>query len=297
MARAACAASYHPVAPQRGYLVVGYAQNLAQNPLGVFAQKGWGNGGRFRAVYLDWVADYRILAPIGVLDVDCHAPRAQVGVLQNLRRVLHRAGGDSQLGENLRRLMLGYGSRPRAHYGLHLVGAGGARFGGVVARVAYQVGASGEREYRIPGVAGDAWDSILALAGRADLIGDPRYDAPESRAARADEVESIVSAWTRTVTKHEAAQILTELGIPAGAVQDTAEILQDPHLRARRMAIDVQDPNRGEYPIIGNPIKIDGAEAPPIPPPLLGEHTERILGEILGVSDDEIASLRRDGVI
>jgi len=163
--------------------------------------------------------------------------------------------------------------------------------------VIYPCKPGGANDYVAIVLAGDAWDSILALAGRADLIGDPRYAAPESRAARADEVESIVSAWTRTVTKHEAARILTELGIPAGAVQDTAEVLKDPHLRARRMALDVQDPNRGEYQIIGNPIKIDGAEARPIPPPLLGEHTEQVLREILGMSADEVAALRRDGVV
>ena len=155
----------------------------------------------------------------------------------------------------------------------------------------------GANDYVAIVLAGDAWDTVLALADRADLIGDPRYDSHEARLARADEVEAIVSGWTRTVTKHEAARILTELGIPAGAVQDTAEILNDPHLKARRMSVDVQDPNRGAYQIIGNPIKIAGAEAEISPPPLLGEHSDAVLGEILGMSADEAAALRRDGVV
>lgn len=163
--------------------------------------------------------------------------------------------------------------------------------------VIYPCAPGGANDYVAIVLAGDAWDAILALADRADLIGDPRYASHESRIQRADEVESIVSGWTRTVTKHEAARILTDLGIPAGAVQDTAEVLNDPHLRARRMAVDIQDPNRGAYRIIGNPIKIAGAETEITPPPLLGEHSEQVLGEILGISADEAASLRRDGVV
>ncbi len=163
--------------------------------------------------------------------------------------------------------------------------------------VIYPCKPGGANDYVAIVLAGDAWDTILALADRADLIGDPRYDSHEARLARPDEVEAIVSEWTRTVTKHEAARILTELGIPAGAVQDTAEILNDPHLKARRMAVNVQDHNRGAYQIIGNPIKIAGAEAEITPPPLLGEHSDAVLGEILGMSADEMAALRRDGVV
>ncbi len=146
-------------------------------------------------------------------------------------------------------------------------------------------------------LAGDSWDSILALAGRADLIGDARYATDESRALRCDEVEEIVSSWTRTVTKYEAMQALTELGIPAGAVQDTAEILQDEHLRARDMIIDMSDSERGDYQIIGCPIKVDGSAVRIEPPPLLGEHSEQVLEQILGMTSAEVDELRDAGVV
>ena len=83
-------------------------------------------------------------------------------------------------------------------------------------------------------LAGDSWDTILALADRADLIGDPRYATPEARAERPGEVEEIVSAWTRTITKQEAMRTMTELGIAAGSVQDTYEVLQDPPPQSAR---------------------------------------------------------------
>ena len=64
-------------------------------------------------------------------------------------------------------------------------------------------------------LAGDSWDTILALADRADLIGDPRYSTPEAREQRPDEVEEIITSWTCAITKYEAMQTLTELGIAA----------------------------------------------------------------------------------
>ena len=146
-------------------------------------------------------------------------------------------------------------------------------------------------------LAGDSWDTILALADRADLIGDPRYSTHEARAERPDEVEEIITAWTRTITKRQAMQTLTELGIAAGAVQDSCEVLRDPHLKAREMVIDIQDPARGEYQIIGCPIKVEGNDVPVTPPPLLGQHSEEVLTTLLGMNHQEIATLREEGVV
>ena len=155
----------------------------------------------------------------------------------------------------------------------------------------------GSNDYVALILAGDCWDSILALAGRADLIGDPRYATDEARRQRPDEVESIVSSWTLTVTKHEAMRTMTDLGYPAGAVQDTAEVLADPHLRAREMVVDMQDPERGHYQLIGNPIKLAGNDVPIQPPPLLGQHTAEVLYQLLGITPAEIDSLHNDGVV
>ena len=146
-------------------------------------------------------------------------------------------------------------------------------------------------------LAGDSWDTILALADRADLIGDPRYATHEAREERPDEVAEIVSSWTRTVTKREAMQTLTELGIAAGAVQDSCEVLRDPHLKAREMVLDIADPARGDYQVIGCPIKVEGNDVQVTPPPLLGEHSEEVLTTLLGISDQEVAELRKDGVV
>ena len=146
-------------------------------------------------------------------------------------------------------------------------------------------------------LAGDSWDTILALADRADLIGDPRYATHEARAERPDEVEEIISAWTRTITKHEAMRTLTELGIAAGAVQDSCEVLQDPHLKAREIVIDMRDPARDDYQVIGCPIKVEGNDVRVTPPPLLGEHSEEVLTSLLGMNSEQVSTLREEGVV
>ena len=82
------------------------------------------------------------------------------------------------------------------------------------------------------------WRRLLAVIGREDLIGDPRYDSPAARAERAAEVNEMIAAWTRQHTKHEAMEIIGAAGIPAGAVLDTLELTNDPDLRAARHHAD-----------------------------------------------------------
>ena len=92
-------------------------------------------------------------------------------------------------------------------------------------------------------------------------------------------------------------QTLTELGIAAGAVQDSCEVLQDPHIKAREMVIDMQDPARGDYQVIGCPIKVEGNDVQVTPPPLLGEHSDEVLDTLLGMNSREVTKLREDGVV
>ena len=146
-------------------------------------------------------------------------------------------------------------------------------------------------------LSGDSWDTILAVAGRAELIGDARYATHEARFENAAEVEAIISGWTRTVTKREAMDVLVPLGVACGMVQDTAEVLADEHLRAREMVVEMVDAKRGEYIALGNPIKIASNDVSIAPPPLLGEHSGEVLGSLLGLGGGEVERLRDEGVI
>ena len=146
-------------------------------------------------------------------------------------------------------------------------------------------------------LSGDSWDTILAVAGRAELIGDKRYATHEGRCEHAAEVEEIISGWTNTVTKREAMDTLVPLGVACGMVQDTSEVLDDKHLQVREMVVRMEDEARGEYLALGNPIKIASNDMEIEPPPLLGEHAGEVLESLLGLNDGDIARLRDGGVI
>jgi len=146
-------------------------------------------------------------------------------------------------------------------------------------------------------ITGDAWESILALSGNSDLIGNKLYDSEISRKKQADQVYEIVSEWTKKHTKNEIMDILSDLGIPCSPIKDTVELLNDDHLNQREMVIDVNDPARGSYKAIGCPIKVGNSKINITPPPLLGENTEQILEDLLGFNESKIKSLKKNGII
>ena len=155
----------------------------------------------------------------------------------------------------------------------------------------------GPNDYVALVLAGDSWDALLAVMGRDDLIGDERYAAQEARYQRPGEVEEIVSQWTSTKTKYEIMETLGVLGIPCGAVQDTSELLEDPHLREREMVVEIADPARGKYLALGCPIKVSSNKVTVAPPPLLGQHSEEALSALLGLGQEDLAGLKGRGVI
>ena len=88
-----------------------------------------------------------------------------------------------------------------------------------------------------------------------------------------------------------------EAGVPCGATLDTGEVLADPHLHARDMIVDIDYPTRGTYQTVGCPVKLSDSPAEVTRPPLLGEHTAEVLAALCGVSADEVAKLKAQGVV
>ena len=144
--------------------------------------------------------------------------------------------------------------------------------------------------------AADVASAAHAPSGRADLVGDARYETGEARWQRKDEVDALMEAWTSKRSKHEVMKILAGAGVPCGACLDTGEVLNDPHLRERDMIVEVEHPVRGRYVTVGNPIKLSASPTTIGPSPLLGEHRRTILTE-LGYSDADINALAADGAI
>src|SRR5215468_3560398 len=131
------------------------------------------------------------------------------------------------------------------------------------------------------------WTRLLKVIGREDLVGDKRYDTNQARSGRAAEVDEIIAGWTRQHTKEEAMGIIGEAGVPAGAVFDTLELMNDASLSARGIMQDVEHPTTGRYKMPAWPVRFDGAPPKVKPSPLLGQHNAEVLGQWLAIGNAE----------
>jgi crotonobetainyl-CoA:carnitine CoA-transferase CaiB-like acyl-CoA transferase len=113
------------------------------------------------------------------------------------------------------------------------------------------------------------------------------------RVEKRDEIMAVLTEKIARLERHALLAVLDEADVPVGPVNDVAEILRDPHVRARRLVGSFDYPEVGEFRALAIPYKFLGWDDPEIGrPPLLGEHTERVLSGLLGLSGDEITKLR-----
>jgi formyl-CoA transferase len=172
----------------------------------------------------------------------------------------------------------------------------GNQLGSGVPGTTFRCAPGGPNDYVFIFVQQQMWPPLVRAIGREDLAGDARYATAEARWKHKAEVDALVEAWTSQRSKHEVMKILGSAGVPCGAVLDTGEVINDPHLRARDMIVEVEHPVRGKYVTVGNPIKLSASPTTIGPSPLLGEHRHEILTE-LGYSDADITALAKDGAI
>jgi formyl-CoA transferase len=143
------------------------------------------------------------------------------------------------------------------------------------------------------------WHSIARVLGREDLLEHPDYATTPGRAARVEEIDALVSAWTGVRGKDEVMRVMTEAHVPCAPVRTTAEVAADPHLEARGFWADLPHPRRGRARVPNSPIRLHGCERGRAArsAPLLGQDTDRVLAELLGLGPDELAALHAAGVI
>ena len=141
------------------------------------------------------------------------------------------------------------------------------------------------------------WETFCRTLEAEALLEKEEYETNELRLAHADQLKEDLEKLFAEHGMHEIEQSLEQAGIAAAHVMGIEEALEDEHLLARKMVIDVEDPGVGPIKLVGNPIKL--SESKPvtdIPSPLLGENTEEILAEI-GYTEEDINQLREEGVI
>ena len=139
------------------------------------------------------------------------------------------------------------------------------------------------------------WPRLLEAIGRKDLIGDPRYDTQAARVEHEAEIDAIISEWTRKHDKYEAMRVIGA-AVPAGAVRDTLELMNDPKFVERGIIQSIQHPT-GPFKMAGWPVRFNGHPPPVSPAPLLGQHSAEALRDWLGMSEEQVAALRSDKVI
>ncbi|MGE0205806.1 MAG: CoA transferase, partial [Hyphomicrobiaceae bacterium] len=104
-----------------------------------------------------------------------------------------------------------------------------------------------------------------------------------------------IERWTMTKSKLEAMDILNRYDIPCGPILSMKELAEDRSLRETGTLVEVAHPTRGPYLSVGNPIKLSDSPAEVIRSPLLGEHTDEILRDVLGYGEAEIAEIKQHG--
>jgi formyl-CoA transferase len=133
--------------------------------------------------------------------------------------------------------------------------------------------------------------------GREELINDPRFENPDARVKNVAAVDEIINAWTKTRTKHEAMQQVGGAGIPAGAVFDTMELTNDKSFEERGIMQVMQHPSYKDYKMPAWPVRVDGKPPRVKASPILGQHTDDVLTNWLGLSEAEVKSLHGEGVV
>ena len=142
-----------------------------------------------------------------------------------------------------------------------------------------------------------AFDGLARAVGREDWIDDPDWSTPEARLPKLDRMFDAIEQWTKTKTKFEVMKILNPLNVPCGPVLSMKELAEEPSLRATGTVVEVDHPDRGRYLSVGCPIKLSDSPAEVRRSPLLGEHTEEILADLLGLDAAAIAAAKADGSV
>ncbi|MBO66760.1 MAG: formyl-CoA transferase [Acidiferrobacteraceae bacterium] len=142
-----------------------------------------------------------------------------------------------------------------------------------------------------------SFEGLARAIGHEDWLDDPEWSTPAARLPKLDKMFEEIEKWTMLHTKFAIMEVLNPLNVPCGPVLSMKELAEEPSLRTTGTVVEVDHPTRGSYLSVGNPIKMSDSPTVVERSPLLGEHTDEILKEVLGYSEEQIASIRGDGAV
>jgi formyl-CoA transferase len=164
--------------------------------------------------------------------------------------------------------------------------------------VPYQVFHTRDRPIAIAVANRKLWISFCRVIGKEEWIDDPRFESNPKRVENRDVILPLIAEVMAGKTCDEWVDLLVGAYIPCGPVNDMRGLFSDPQVAHRGMAVEIGHPTIGTLRLTGLPIRFsETAGTIRLPPPLLGEHTEELLADVLGYSREKIEDLRRQGAI
>ena len=151
---------------------------------------------------------------------------------------------------------------------------------------------------RLPEITDTNWRKLAATMDRQDLLDDSRFATAEKRRENRKELSEILFNWARPKTRQELWVKLRDLGYFGAPVLSLEEVLEDPHIKARKAYIRREHPVAGPITLLAPWIRM--SETPTSirqMSPRVGQHTDEILQDLLGCTTAEVESLRADGAI
>jgi crotonobetainyl-CoA:carnitine CoA-transferase CaiB-like acyl-CoA transferase len=266
-----------PYATQRGYDILAQAISGYMSITGSPEQPPTRSGQSISDYYAGMLCAFSIVSAVHYRHRTGKGQRIDLALLDSLLVALDNLGERYTVGGEV------------------LTRAGNVSFGGSSSGV-YP---TSDGHVAIAAGASDAvWRRFCEIIGRGDLTRDPGFATAAARRDRRDQIAAIIQGWTSQRPKTEVVRTLASAGVPAAPVNNVAEMVADPQVRARQMFVELDHPTYGPVKTTGTPLKL--SETPGRVrwlAPLPGEHNEEVFVGLLGHSKDDLARWRAEGVI
>jgi formyl-CoA transferase len=142
------------------------------------------------------------------------------------------------------------------------------------------------------------YQKFVEAGGRPELAQDPRFATNPMRVKNRDVLVPLLAEMVAQRGREAWIALLESVGVPCGPINDIGEVFENPQVKARGVAMEMPHPTAGKVTLVRSPMKLSATPATTDrAPPLLGQHTDEVLREVLGRSDSDIAALRAKGVL